>query len=114
MKNEKLVDETILHYCRMYVWIMKQDLSEKPDKDKMRYETQENWFGSYCPYCKVHDNKTSRSQTKGCIGCPLTILGYEYSRNCCYGYWADMSSSKTWEEFIFNMFRVVNYIRENG
>lgn len=108
----------IAHYERMIAAVEEnkdgQILGDYPTQDRLHTLIGESWGGIDCPYCTEY--LKTMSDDICCDFCPLQgepDPDFEYDL-CCDGRWVTLSSSRTWDEWVFNAKNVLAYIKEVG
>lgn len=98
-------EEALAHYDRMFAWVRTQLIDDYVDMGTMQTCIGESWYASCCCYCHTyyfdHDNP--------CSMCPLNK-----DRKCCNGLWDELNNSRTWKEWLQNVWPVRDYIEKFG
>jgi hypothetical protein len=95
--TKKAVNDSIDHWKRMIEWAKKQNPQELVIAEKMFNEIGEDWYGRFCPLCKIYYNGISLCVIEGEI-CPL----YEKYGGCGRNgnAWASVAKATTWGEWV--------------
>jgi hypothetical protein len=113
MEIEELVlqlqQEASKHYERMIETIKTFPKKDIPSQKLLKKIIDESWFGEDCTYCDYFD-------TNDGIFCPLD--SHKNSNtcglNCCNYLWVKMNFSQTWEDWLVNSLKILNYIKKYG